>query len=105
MPTHEEVHRELAALEARIHRAMGQGGAIEDFNRQARAHTRINHTTHYPTDYRPLEANMTEVIVKSAPKRAPKAAKPKAQPTPASADAATRPRPARRGSSRATTPS
>jgi hypothetical protein len=82
MPTHQEVHRELAALEARIHRAMGQEGAIKEFNRQARAHARIDHTTHYPTDYRPLEANMTEVTIKGTTKQTPKPVKPKAQPHP-----------------------
>jgi hypothetical protein len=88
MPTHEEAHRELAALEARIHRAMGQEGAIEQFNRRAREHAHIDHATHHPSDYRPLdrfvwkEGDMTEVIVKGMTKRTPKAAKPKAQPHP-----------------------
>ena len=80
--THEEAHAELAALEKRISRAMGQEGAIGEFNRKAREHARIDHTTHYPSDYRPLEANMTEVIIKSTTKRTTKAAKPKAQPHP-----------------------
>jgi hypothetical protein len=80
--THEEAHAELAALEKRISRAMGQEGAIGEFNRKAREHARIDHTTHYPSDYRPLEANMTEVIIKGTTKRTPKAAKPKAQPHP-----------------------
>ena len=66
MPIHEEAHQELAALESRIHRAMGQEGAIGEFNRKARAHAHLDHTTHYPSDYRPLDAirrtNMTEVI-------------------------------------------
>ena len=86
MPTHEEAHRELAALESRIHRAMGQEGAIGQFNRLSREHTRLDHTTHYPSDYRPLDAirrmNMTEVIIKGTTKRTPKAVKPKAQPHP-----------------------
>jgi hypothetical protein len=82
MLTHEEAHRELAALEARIHRAMGQKGAIGEFNHRARAHARLDHPTHYPSDYRPLEANMTEVIIKATTKRTPKATKPKAQPHP-----------------------
>jgi hypothetical protein len=86
MPTHEEAHQELAALESRIHRAMGQEGAIGEFNRKARAHAHLDHTTHYPTYYRPLDAirrtNMTEVIIKGTTKRTPKAAKPKAQPHP-----------------------
>lgn len=107
MPTHEEAHQELAALESRIHRAMGQEGAIGEFNRKARAHAHLDHTTHYPTYYRPLDAirrtNMTEVIIKGTTKRTPRPPSPRPSLTPASAGAVSRPSPAGRASSRATT--
>jgi hypothetical protein len=58
MTYHEEQHRELAALEARIHRALGQDQAIRRFNELAHQHAQLPHGpwTHWSADHRPLGA-------------------------------------------------
>jgi hypothetical protein len=55
--THEDQHRELAALTKRIERALGQDAAIRQFNELAHHHAQLPHGpwTHWHADHRPLE--------------------------------------------------
>jgi hypothetical protein len=55
--THDEQHRELAALQRRVHRAMGQDQAIRAYNQASHLHFQLPHGpgSHWPGDHRPLE--------------------------------------------------